>query len=127
MVHSPAEVVRPLRRNEYDALVALGVFQDERVELLDGSLVAMSPVGQPHSSAVQKLTELLLPGLLGRATVRVQSPFAAHDLSEPDLSLRAPSRPRSDAEPGSLRRLAASRCRFSEVAKRGTRTKLQRE
>ena len=84
MVDSPAEVIRPLRRNEYDALVALGVFQDERVELLDGALVAMSPVGPPHSSAVQKLTELLLPRLLGRATVRVQSPFAAHDLSEPE-------------------------------------------
>ncbi|MEI9939510.1 MAG: Uma2 family endonuclease [Pseudomonadota bacterium] len=81
---SPVEVVRPLRRAEYDALVALGAFRDERIELLDGALVPMSPIGPPHSSAVQKLMELLLPALLGRATVRAQSPFAAHELSEPE-------------------------------------------
>ena len=78
------EVVRPLRRVEYEALVALGAFRDERIELLDGALVPMSPIGPPHSSAVQKLMELLLPALLGRATVRAQSPFAAHELSEPE-------------------------------------------
>ncbi len=78
------EVVRPLRRAEYEALVALGAFRDEHVELLDGALVPMSPIGPPHSSAVQGLMELLLPALLGRATVRAQSPFAAHELSEPE-------------------------------------------
>ena len=78
------EVVRPLRRVEYEALVALGAFRDERIELLDGALVPMSPIGPPHSSAVHKLMELLLPALLGRATVRAQSPFAAHELSEPE-------------------------------------------
>jgi len=79
-----AEVIRPLRRIEYDALVALGAFRNERIELLDGALVPMSPIGPPHSSAVQNLTELLLPALLGRATVRVQNPFAANELSEPE-------------------------------------------
>jgi len=81
---SPVEIIRPLRRAEYEALTALGAFRDERVELLDGALVPMSPIGPPHSSAVQKLMELLIPPLLGRATVRVQSPFAAGDLSEPE-------------------------------------------
>ena len=78
------QVVRPLRRAEYEALVALGSFQDERIELLDGALVPMSPIGPPHSSAVQNLLDLLHPALLGPATVRVQSPFAAHELSEPE-------------------------------------------
>lgn len=78
------EVIRPLRRTEYDALVALGAFRDERVELLNGALVPVSPIGPAHSSAVQNLTELLLPALLGRGTVRVQNPFAANDLSEPE-------------------------------------------
>jgi Uma2 family endonuclease len=81
---SSAETVRPLRRAEYEALVALGSFRDERIELLDGALVPMSPIGPPHSSAVQKLLDLLHPALLGRATVRIQSPFAAHELSEPE-------------------------------------------
>lgn len=78
------EVVRPLRRAEYEALVALGAFRNERLELLNGALVPMSPIGPPHSSAVQRLMELLLPALLSRATVRAQSPFAAHELSEPE-------------------------------------------
>ena len=76
---SSVEVVRPLRRTEYDALVANGAFQDERIELLDGALVPTSPIVPPHSSAVQKLMELLLPALFGRAV-------------EPQSASKAPSR-----------------------------------
>jgi hypothetical protein len=47
-------------------------------------LIPMSPIGPSHSSSVQKLATLLLPALLGRAAVRVQSPFAALELSEPE-------------------------------------------
>jgi len=46
--------------------------------------VRMSPIGPAHSSTVQRLTELLLPRLLGRATVRTQQPFIASDDSEPE-------------------------------------------
>ena len=84
---SAAEVIRPLRRVEYDQLVSLGAFQDERIELLEGALVAMSPIGAPHNSAVQNLTELLILGLSGRATVRCQMSFAALELSEPEPDL----------------------------------------
>jgi Uma2 family endonuclease len=84
MASSAAEVIRPLRRAEYDQLVALGAFQDERIELLDGALVAMSPIGAPHSGAVQRLTRLLILALEGRAAVRCQSPFAALEFSEPE-------------------------------------------
>jgi Uma2 family endonuclease len=77
-------LTRPLRRTEYDKLVALGVFQGERIELLDGRLVRMSPIGPPHSSAVDELTERCVRQLSGRARVRVQSPFAALDVSEPE-------------------------------------------
>jgi len=84
MATSAAEVIRPLRRVEYDQLVKLGVFQDERIELLDGALVAMSPIGPPHDGAVQKLTRLLVLALEGRAAVRCQSSFAALEFSEPE-------------------------------------------
>src|SRR5262249_61644787 len=80
----PPEGFRPLRRVEYDKLIELGAFQNEHIELLEGLLVPMSPIGPPHSSSVQKLNELLLPKLLGRATVRIQSPFAALEISEPE-------------------------------------------
>ncbi|MEP7051060.1 MAG: Uma2 family endonuclease [Pseudomonadota bacterium] len=84
MAAPAAEVIRPLRRVEYDQLVALGAFQDERIELLEGALVAMSPIGTPHSSVVQRLTRLLVLALEGRAAVRCQSPFAALEYSEPE-------------------------------------------
>jgi Uma2 family endonuclease len=84
MATSTAEVIRPLRRVEYDQLVALGAFQDERIELLEGALLAMSPIGAPHSSTVQKLNQLLVLALAGRAAVRCQSSFAALEFSEPE-------------------------------------------
>lgn len=76
--------IRPLRRAEYEQLVDLGAFHDERIELLDGWLVEMSPIGPPHSSTVQKLNALLVPALIGRASVRIQSPYAASENSEPE-------------------------------------------
>ena len=84
---STAEVIRPLRRVEYDQLVSLGVFEGERVELLEGALVVMSPIGAPHNAAVQELTELLVLALSGRAKVRCQMSFAAQQVSEPEPDL----------------------------------------
>jgi len=84
MATSAAEVIRPLRRVEYDQLVALGAFQDERIELLEGALVAMSPIGAPHNATVQRLNRLLVLALEGRAAVRCQSSFAALEFSEPE-------------------------------------------
>jgi Uma2 family endonuclease len=78
------EVQRPLRRAEYERLVSLGFFEDERVELLYGVLVAMTPMDPGHCWAIEKLTELLVPGLMGRAKVRIQMSFAASDDSEPE-------------------------------------------
>jgi Uma2 family endonuclease len=75
---------RPLFRREYDRLVELGVFEDQRVELLGGVLVEMSPQGTAHSSAVTVLARRLIQQLDERAVVRVQMPFAASDVSEPE-------------------------------------------
>src|SRR3990172_3159136 len=68
--------VRPLRRVEYDRLVALGFFADERLELLRGVLVAMSPQGALHAEVVRRLGRLFTKALDDRAMVRVQSPLA---------------------------------------------------
>jgi Uma2 family endonuclease len=94
------EQPRALRRAEYDRLVALGCFEDERVELLGGALITMSPQGPRHATVIERLTMLLVPPVLGRATVRVQSPLAAgiHSEPEPDLVLVAPG-PRPHGHP----------------------------
>jgi Uma2 family endonuclease len=75
---------RPLKRKEYDRLVALGAFEDERVELLHGVLVDMSPNDPGHASPIAGLTMIFTPALSGKAIVRVQLPIIAHDESEPE-------------------------------------------
>ena len=101
MATSAAEVIRPLRRVEYEQLVSLGAFQNERIELLEGALVAMSPIGEPHNLAVQKLTRLLVLALEGRAAVRCQMSFAALEFSEPEPDLAIVPFTESDACPPS--------------------------
>jgi Uma2 family endonuclease len=81
------ERLRPLRRNEYDRLVEDGLFADERIELLEGVLVEMTPSGATHADVVGRLTMILAPALVGRAMVRVQSPLAISDESEPEPDL----------------------------------------
>ncbi len=79
--------IRRLRRDEYDRLVELGVFDREPVELIQGVIVRMAPQGAPHAGAVQRSNEYLVPKLIGRAHVRVQLPLIAGDDSEPEPDL----------------------------------------
>lgn len=79
--------IRPLQRAEYDRLVASGCFADERLELLRGALVTMSPQGAGHAECVRRLTELLVLALVGRAAISPQCPFAATSDSEPEPDL----------------------------------------
>ncbi|HEY5090867.1 MAG TPA: Uma2 family endonuclease [Polyangia bacterium] len=76
--------VRRFRRGEYDRLVDLGLFQDERIELIDGLLVEMSPQGARHAYAVRQLTMLFARAVGERALVQIQSPLALGDDSEPE-------------------------------------------
>ena len=68
-------------------MVELGMFEGERVELVYGVIVRMSPKGPEHESALERLTEIFVQRIAGRATVRVQSAFAASGGSEPDPDL----------------------------------------
>lgn len=78
------ERIRPLRRCEYEQLVELGAFEDERVELLRGQLVEMSPQGEAHATISARLHALFVRALDDSYEVRGHSPFAATDDSEPE-------------------------------------------
>jgi len=86
----------PRRRfttDEYHRMGEAGVFtDDDRVELLDGEIVQMSPLGIPHSSGVDRLTAVFTRRLGRRAIIRVQGPIILDRYSEPqpDLSVLAP-------------------------------------
>lgn len=76
--------VRPLSRIEYDRMVALGMFDSERIELLRGLLVKMSPIGWLHNRVTAWLTEQMILQLDRTYEVRTQGSFAASDWSEPE-------------------------------------------
>lgn len=75
---------RPLRRSEYDRLVAAGAFEGEKIELIRGRLVEMSPIDPRHAATVQRFHERLLDELRKRANIRSQMPIVASDESEPE-------------------------------------------
>lgn len=81
------ETPRLLTRAEYERLIETGLFEDERVELLEGVLIRMSPHRPEHDSAIEYLTELLVRQLAQRARVRVRSGYAASDSSQPEPDL----------------------------------------
>ncbi len=114
--------IRPLSRNEYDRLVELGCFEDEKIELLRGMLVTMSPQKWPHGAAIEFFNEELVIQLNRRYGVRPQLPFAADDWSEPEPDLavchKDPTRRDHPSELLLLIEVAASSLRIDRGVKR---------
>ena len=78
----------PLRHRftvaEYYAMADVGILaENDRVELLDGDIIVMPPIGDWHAASVDRFNTFMLPSLLGRAIVRVQNPTRLDDYSEP--------------------------------------------
>lgn len=74
--------------DEYYAMVEAGILaEDDRVELLDGEIIAMAPIGSRHASCVDRLSEMLFEKLGRRATLRVQGPLRLDSSTEPQPDL----------------------------------------
>jgi Uma2 family endonuclease len=83
-----------LTLDEYHRLGEAGILgEDDRVELLEGQLVDMSPIGPWHALAVDTLTELLVIGIAGDAGVRVLHPIELDDATEPQPDIVLVRRP----------------------------------
>jgi Uma2 family endonuclease len=67
--------------------------EDDRVELLEGQLIAMSPVGVRHALAVDALNDLLSPALTPPARLRVQNPVTLNGDTEPQPDIAVVRRP----------------------------------
>jgi len=79
--------------DDYYRMYEAGIFsEDDRVELIDGEIVEMSPIGKSHAACVDRLTKLLVRHLGDDAIVRVQGPIRLGIRSEPqpDLALLTP-------------------------------------
>ncbi len=84
--------IRPLQRAEYEQLIALGRLADERVELVDGRMVTMSPQGSRHLAVVRRLATALRRQVPADHDVTEHSPLALGGLSmpEPDVAITPP-------------------------------------
>jgi Uma2 family endonuclease len=79
--------------DEYYRMAEAGVFApDDRIELLDGRIYAMSPISSEHAACVRRLTRLLIQGVGTNAIVSTQNPVRIdqNSESEPDVSLLHP-------------------------------------
>ncbi len=76
--------IRPLRRAEYNELGKRGAFEGERIELLRGHLVTMSPIGFRHRRITTWLNRYLVEHLDQTFEVAPGLPFAASEYSEPE-------------------------------------------
>jgi len=82
--------IRRLTISEYHKLAEVGVLRPkERVELLDGLLVQMAPIGPRHQSIVDRLTEEFSAQNKGRYKVSPGRPIPIPDFNEaqPDMVL----------------------------------------
>jgi Uma2 family endonuclease len=106
MASLPDVSPRPFSVAEYHRMVDAGILtEDDRVELLEGVIVLMSPQKEPHAQAIEVLTEALVLQVRGRYRVRPQLPLTLGDRSEPEPDLAVVPLP----EPGApaLNRRAA--------------------
>ncbi|MCG6942455.1 MAG: Uma2 family endonuclease [Thiohalocapsa sp.] len=81
---------------EYLRMGEAGILtEDDRVELIDGEIIDMPPIGIPHSGAVNRVANLFSRLLGDQVILSVQNPIRIGDFSlpQPDIALL---RPRDD-------------------------------
>lgn len=97
MIAEPVELtsrVDVVRRrftvDEYLRMAEVGLLaEDDRVELIRGEIIEMSPINVAHALCVNRLNTLLSAKLAGRATISVQNPIYLDQrtLPQPDLAV----------------------------------------
>ena len=80
---------RLFTREEYHRMGEVGILKPtDRVELIKGEIVEMSPIGRRHVAFVDNLNQLFVTRLAGRARVSVQNPVALSDDTEPQPDIK---------------------------------------
>lgn len=70
--------------SEYNRMAEAGILtEDDRVELIEGEIIRMSPIGSRHAGCVNRLNVLLSSQAGQSFIVSVQNPIVADDYSEP--------------------------------------------
>ena len=86
MATEPAH--RQFTVDDYHRMADIGILrEDDRVELIDGQVVEMSPIGGRYVTCVSRITRLLVSQLTDDAVVNGQSPVRLGKYQEPEPDL----------------------------------------
>jgi Uma2 family endonuclease len=83
-------------RVEYQRLVELGIFEGERLELLDGLLVVREPQGTRHNAGIRRVVAALRRALGDAWQIDSQLAIALDDSSEPEPDIAVVPRDAAD-------------------------------
>jgi Uma2 family endonuclease len=84
----PVQTQHRFSAREYRRMAETGVLRpDARVELLDGQIIDMSPIGPLHGGVTKRLNRLFTLAANGRWIVSTQDPVQLDDHSEPEPDL----------------------------------------
>jgi len=70
--------------DEYHRMIAAGILDERKVELLKGEIVEMSPEGEPHAYCSHEAGQYLSELLGQRVTIRQAKPITLPNDSEPE-------------------------------------------
>jgi len=80
---------RRFTRKEYHRMAEVGILtRNDRVELIRGEIITISPQGRRHRTFIDNLNHLLDTRLAGRAIVSVQMPILLADDTEPEPDIQ---------------------------------------
>lgn len=78
-------VRRSFTVEEYHRMAQAGILgEDDRVELIDGEIVKMTPIGSRHAACIMRLNRLFSRQLGQEVLVNVQNPIRLGEYSEPE-------------------------------------------
>jgi Uma2 family endonuclease len=79
---------RKFTTEQYHLMHEAGVFAEgDRLELINGEIAEMSPIGRKHAVCVTRLNELFFSRLLGKVQIWSQNPILLNNGSEPQPDL----------------------------------------
>jgi len=86
-------ITRKFNTSQYHQMNQSNILtEDDRVELINGEIIEMSPIGTKHTSCINRCNSIL-PNLLGqKVIISIQNPITLNNLSEPqpDIALLKP-------------------------------------
>lgn len=82
--------------SQYHQMSEAGILsENDKVELINGEIIEMSPIGRRHAACVDRINRLFNNILGIKVIVRVQNPILLNNLSEPEPDI-ALLKPRTD-------------------------------